>query len=386
MDVGMQQRPDDSRASDPSRSVVWDRPVRLFHWSLVGLVAVTAATGFLEAGSLLDLHVVAGTAIGALVAFRVIWGFTGTTYARFASFVAKPRDLLRHIAAIRRRGEPAHGGHNPIGGWMILALLSTLTLLVATGAVVLGGVLKDGPLAAIASYATGRTAKELHELLAFGLVGLVALHVFGVVAESLRTKENLVAAMVRGFKTARADSVPAPTAKARPVLATALTTIIGLSAAGVIAHLSSLPVAGVPPRVLEPTYAKECGSCHSPHHPSAAPVATWAAVMAGLSSHFGDNASLDDATARQIAAYLSANSAEKWDTKAAHLLSTAAADNPLRITATAGWKRLHREVPDAAFQRRSVGGRLNCSQCHSDAEAGRFDPRAIAIPKEKTAP
>lgn len=373
-------------ASSPGRIPVWDRAIRVFHWSLVVLVAVAAATGFLEAKSLLDVHVLSGTAIAALIAARLIWGFTGSTYARFASFVVSPGAAARHILDIRSGRAAVHVGHNPVGAGMILALLATLLLIVASGALVLGGVLKAGPLAPFVSYASGRSAKEVHELLAFALLALVALHVAGVVVESLRTRENLVAAMLRGWKTRRAEAHAAPASRARPVLAAILTTAMLFAGTFGVFHLSRLPAPGVPAQPLEQVYAKECGSCHSAHHPSVASAATWTAMMSGLRDHFGENASMDDATTRTISGYLAANAAEKWDTLAAHRLVPPDSKEPLRITATKGWQRMHRHVAKAAFERKSVGGKLNCSRCHGDAEFGRFDPRAITIPKEKTIP
>jgi cytochrome b len=368
---------------EADRVAVWDLAVRLFHWSLVALVGTTLATGFLELKSWLDLHVIAGTAIAVLVVLRLIWGFAGSTYARFASFIVSPGQALRHLGAIRRGEAPAHVGHNPVGAMMIVALLGTLMLLVATGALVLGGVLKDGPLAPFVSFVPGRLAKEAHELLAFGLLGLIALHLTGVVAESLRTRDNLVAAMLRGWKLRPAHGVGVPARRPRPVLAAVTAAPLLLAGGAGIVALARLPVPGVPTARLDAIYAKECSSCHSAHHPSVASAATWAAVMARLDDHFGDNASLDEPVASGLAAYLAANSAEHWDTKAAHWLARADANEPLRITATFGWRRLHRHVDTAVFARRSVGGKLNCSRCHSDAEMGRFDPRAIAIPEEK---
>jgi len=108
--------------------------------------------------------------------------------------------------------------------------------------------------------------------------------------------------------------------------------------------------------------------------------------MRNLGDHFGDNASLEPDANATLVSYLTANSAEHWDTQAANRLRKPSAAEPLRITATEGWKRLHRDIPDAVFRRRSVGSKLNCTSCHADAESGRFAPRAIAIPKEKATP
>lgn len=374
------------RADTTKRIPVWDPVVRTFHWGLVAAVTVALATGFLKTASLLDLHVAAGTLIGVLLALRIVWGFTGTTYARFASFVVSPPALLRHVAAMLRGRAKPHVGHNPLGGWMIVSLMTTLTVLLVTGVAVLGGVLKAGPLAPFASFATGRQLKELHELAAFALLALIALHVAGIVIESLRTRESLIVAMLRGWKHQRADAEAALPRRAKPALAGALSIMVLLSAGAATAHFSRLPVAGLPSQPLDPVYAKECGACHSPHHPSIAAAATWASVMRGLDSHFGDNASLDEPAATRLAAYLADNAAGHWDTQASNRLARAAATDPLRITATDGWQRLHRHVDKAVFERRSVGGRVNCSRCHGDAEAGRFDPRAIHIPEERKSP
>lgn len=168
----------------------------------------------------------------------------------------------------------AHVGHNPLGGWMVLSLMATLTALLITGTAVLGGVLKDGPLAPFLSFATGRAIEEAHELAAFALLTQIALHVTDVLIESLRTRESLVAAMLSGSKNQRSDAEPAPSRRARPALAATLTIVLLVSAAAIWAHYSLLPVAGVPSQPLDPVYAKECGACHSPHHPSLATAAT----------------------------------------------------------------------------------------------------------------
>jgi hypothetical protein len=131
---------------------------------------------------------------------------------------------------------------------------------------------------------------------------------------------------------------------------------------------------------------KECSACHTAYHPSLAPAATWRAVMTGLDEHFGDNASLDRTASDRLLAYLTENSAEHWDTKAANRLRTPDASQPLRITASPAWKRIHRKIPETAFSAKAVGGKINCAACHGDASSGLFAPQAIAIPQEKTTP
>jgi hypothetical protein len=287
------------------------------------------------------------------------------------------------VRALLKGTASHHVGHNPVGAVMILALLAVLAALTATGVIVLGGVGKEGPLAFVTSYAAGQTAKEVHELLAFGLLGLIALHVLGVVVESLRTRENLVRAMVTGRKDVPASAAEDPGPKARPWLALTIGAG-GLSlAAATVWSLAARPALDVPTAPLDAAYVKECGACHTPHHPSVAPAATWAGVMRGLDAHFGENASLDAPVLARLTTYLTTNASERFDTKAANRLRRLSTTEPLRITATRGWVRLHRHLPDAAFKNSSVGGKLNCSKCHRDAETGRFARRAIAIPQSK---
>jgi hypothetical protein len=125
----------------------------------------------------------------------------------------------------------------------------------------------------------------------------------------------------------------------------------------------------------------ECGACHHSFHPSLLPRASWAKMMAGLGDHFGENATLPPARRDEIAAYLEHYSAEAWDTNAARRFIDVSAEQPLRITATPAWQRMHRRLDPTLFVRPTVRARSNCIACHRDADSGRFDPQAITIPE-----
>lgn len=360
--------------------VVWDLGVRLFHWLLVTAVGGAAWTGFFGTRQTLDIHLVCGVAIVALLVWRCLWGGLGSTYARFRSFVVRPRTLLHHLREMLSGRAPPHVGHNPLGGLMVLVLMLVLTALVVSGTMALGGAVKDGPLAAFMSYTTGVAARRIHELVAYGLLALVGAHVGGVLLESWRTRESLIGAMLTGRKPARGDAVGAVPAVGRPGLALVAVAALLIAAAGAIVQASLLPPLGVPVVALPPAYVKECSACHTPHHPSLAPAASWARILAGLDDHFGDNASLPSSTTVEFQAFLSANAAERWDSPAANRFRVPSDAEPLRITATAGWREIHRGVAESTFAAKAVGGRLNCANCHQDAASGRFAPRAILIP------
>jgi cytochrome b len=172
---------------EPPPVRVWDPFVRLFHWSLVALVAVALATG----DEVEWLHLWAGYAIAALVALRVIWGFVGSRHARFSDFVKPPSEVIGFLGQSLRLKAPRALGHNPAGGAMIIAMLVLIAFISVTGFMLTTD-----------AYWGSETIKEVHEASAYTLIVLVFLHVAGVILASLEHGENLVRAMITGRKRA----------------------------------------------------------------------------------------------------------------------------------------------------------------------------------------
>jgi hypothetical protein len=276
---------------------------------------------------------------------------------------------------------PHHVGHNPTGALMVFALAGVLLALVVTGLLVLGGEEKQGPLATVVGYSVGAAAKQLHFWLTIILMGMVVLHVLGVLTESVLGHDNLVRAIITGWKKLP-PTVPVPTPRpARPVLAAAVLAVVAVGAWGTLHGLSRLP----PPsslRVLPPNarYQKECGACHYAFNPGLSPASSWAGLMTDLRDHFGEDASLDGATTRGLTVWLVSNAAETFDTESANRLRTVAGEEPYRITAAPYWVRKHAAIPAGVFTRKRIGGKFNCNACHRDAASGRYDDQAIAIP------
>jgi len=163
---------DCAAAADVTR--VWDLGVRLLHWLLVAAVAIALVTGLSGPRNVLNVHIAAGAAIGGLVAFRILWGVIGSTYARFSNFPVQRAALNADLAGLVAGRRPRYRGHNPLGSLMALALLAILTLSAVTGVVTLGGVDKQGPLAFVTSYNAGQATQGLHQALAYGLLALIA--------------------------------------------------------------------------------------------------------------------------------------------------------------------------------------------------------------------
>jgi cytochrome b len=275
----------------------------------------------------MGVHIWAGYGLVALMAFRLVWGLCGPEYSRVVSFLYPPRDTFEHLRGLLLLRPPHYVGHNPTGALMVFALTGVLIALVATGLLVLGGEEKQGPLSAVISYSVGFAAKRVHLWLVLLLLAMIACHIAGVVIESLLTHDNLVRAIITGWKTLPPEApVPTPRA-ARPVLAIALLVVLAGGAAGTLQWLSRRP----PPQSLRtlaqnPIYQQECGACHDALYPSLLPAASWAGLMVSLGEHFGEDASLDGPTPRSLAAWLVENAAETFDTESANRFREVARD------------------------------------------------------------
>jgi len=163
--------------------LVWDLPTRLFHWLFAGSFVVAYFTA--ESDSLFALHVFAGLLMLVLIAYRLVWGLVGSRYARFSSFLFSPAAAVRYAFAALKGQATRHIGHNPLGSWAIYAMI-----LLGAGSAATG----------LATLLTGEVFKEVHEVLANGMLAVVVIHLIGVALASLVHKENLPRAMVNGHK------------------------------------------------------------------------------------------------------------------------------------------------------------------------------------------
>jgi len=154
------------RSGRPAFAMVWDPFVRLFHWSLVSFFALT----WISADEWDRLHEVTGYIVAGLVGLRVIWGLIGTRHARFSDFVYGPQKVLAYLRDNLRGKAKRYRGHNPAGGAMVVALLLCLVVVSVTGII----------LATDVAFA-GDWVEDLHEVTANLTLGLVLLHIVGVV-------------------------------------------------------------------------------------------------------------------------------------------------------------------------------------------------------------
>jgi cytochrome b len=182
-------------ADQAASSRIWDLPTRLFHWTLATLVVCSVVTA--KVGGLwLDWHMRSGYAILALVVFRILWGFAGSHYARFSTFVRAPHVVLHYL-----QGRHEHvAGHSPLGALSVLALLAVLLVQASTGLFANDGSFTEGPLARLVSGATSDRLSTVHRYGEWALYALVGLHLAAIAYYSVVRRHRLVGPMVTGLR------------------------------------------------------------------------------------------------------------------------------------------------------------------------------------------
>jgi len=362
---------------------IWDLPTRIYHWLQLVLVVSALGTGFFAPEWWLSIHVWLGYGIVALLVFRLAWGFFGPEYSRFSSFIFSPKILIAHVKAIKA-GKPMHFfGHNPLGALMVFALIAVLALISLSGFINYGGVENLGAFAGFVDYATGSSAGKIHLFLAFSLIAMILFHIFGVMFESKISKSSLTKSMIDGDKSVpEGENTPSLAPK---LLVPAVISIAGLGIVliGGSIFMSKVPASGFINMPISQTYNSECGDCHIVYHPSLLPKKSWVILMDELEDHFGEDAYLDDETAKEILAYLTSFSAENWDSEAANNLLIVDKEKPTQISATPYWKLRHAKIDEDIFKAKPINSEANCEACHGDAKTGRFDDVNIKILKAK---
>lgn len=169
--------------------LVWDAPVRVFHWLMVLCFAGAYLTA--EEDGWRAAHITLGYTMAGLVAFRLLWGVAGTRHARFTAFMRGPRAVAAYLRTLLRRQPEHYIGHNPAGAVAIVALLALTAIVAATGWSTYEGI-------------GGGVMEEVHEFFANLMLAVVGVHVLGVVVSGWLHRENLVRAMFSGRKRGRA--------------------------------------------------------------------------------------------------------------------------------------------------------------------------------------
>ena len=176
------------------RIPLWDLPIRIFHWTLVSSVIAAIATAIIG-GNWIVWHGRLGLLIVGLISFRVMWGFLGSHYARFAQFFPTPSNLKAYLQGTWK-GE----GHNPLGALSVFGLLGVLALQATTGLFSNDDIAFSGPLSTLVGKDKSDQFTQLHEWNAYAIYLLVSLHIGAIAFYKIVKKNNLITPMITGWK------------------------------------------------------------------------------------------------------------------------------------------------------------------------------------------
>jgi cytochrome b len=191
-------------SSHHREAIVWDLPTRVFHWSLVALVGSNLFLISPRGGLHTVVHFISGYAVAGLLLFRLLWGLVGSPRSRFADFLHRWPVVKGYIERLKRFDPPHSVGHNPLGGWMIVVLLSALLAMIATG-LLAASRRAAGPLAGLVPLPLATLAGLVHSLISDLLIALIVVHLAGVAVDWFLTGDNLIKAMLTGRKRLPAE-------------------------------------------------------------------------------------------------------------------------------------------------------------------------------------
>ncbi|MBY0270748.1 MAG: cytochrome b/b6 domain-containing protein [Burkholderiales bacterium] len=186
---------------------VWDIPVRLFHWILVLLIAFSWLSNKMD---WMTWHMYSGYTILTLVLFRILWGFVGSTHARFSDFICGPRALIAYVKTLPSRTAAKFAGHNPLGGISVVLILLCVLVQAGTGLFANDDIINEGPLYKHVSKALSDWLTTIHKYNFNVLLALIGVHVAAVLYYLVWKSENLIKPMFTGRKHLPAGVAPAP--------------------------------------------------------------------------------------------------------------------------------------------------------------------------------
>lgn len=221
--------------------LIWDAPTRAFHWLLVASVFAAIVTANIG-GNLIVWHGRIGIGILGLLAFRLVWGVWGSTYARFAQFFPTPAKLAAYL-----RGQWQGDGHNPLGACSVLGLLALLLLQASSGLFSNDDIAFNGPLYGLVSHAVSNQLTELHGMAAIAIYAMIGLHIAAIGFYTLVKKDNLVKPMITGRKETKLATPPASGGGWKAFVAALLIALMVVY----FASGSTLKTPAAPPQKLE---------------------------------------------------------------------------------------------------------------------------------------
>ncbi len=364
---------------------VWPLCIRTFHWFYALSFTLAFFTIWFE--NLLTLHVAFGMVFDTLAFFRVTWGFIGPLYSNFRCFDFQGDHLLNYILHLFGHKEKTPG-HNPASSWGAISML-VLGLLLGISGILLYGIQEGRGLASFLNtdmYYEMDDLFWLHFWLAYGMLGVVVIHIGGVLFEHLYHHTGIIWSMFTGYKYL-ADGIDVQLDRKQNIFAAFFLFL----SAGIYFYVVEIPdnaltksrFAPIDYEKEHPLLALECGDCHVVFPAYLLPAQSWRIIMDTTDDHFGDELDLDEEDARTIRDYLVGNSAEHSTREAAFkvLESIKWREEPVySIVHTPYWRKTHKRIPAKIFKRKEIDSKYSCDACHPDIVKGSIEDDAIRVP------
>lgn len=338
---------------------IWPFALRISHFlMIISFFGAYFSEGF--------MHAFFGSLFGMLVILRIIWGFIGTKYSRFKDFELK--GLFAYLKNALKAKHQNFIGHNPASSLFTLLLLFASVFLVVLGYLASGSEQGVGYFAfMLENYRSFAWIKGAHEMLANALLVVVCVHIFGAFLEQITSKGQAIKSMISGYKN---SDEKVEFHKFHRLYSSIWLLLILLSVFYLLSPANTLFAPSLEPvdyKAQNASFAHECAQCHTLYAPFMQTSDKHEKIMANLENHFGDDASIDDETNKQILEFLCQNSAEnsssKWAIKFAK-------NDDIAITSSPFWQKAHENIDKEIFKREKIKSKANCSACHENIEKG----------------
>ena len=363
------------------KSYIWSIPTRVFHSFFVLFILLAFLTD--DDDWVLKYHIIAGYAILILLVFRFFWGFIGPRYSLFKDFPLGKENVKEFLSNIFDANQK-YIGHNPLASYVMFAMLIVTFLTVITGILTLGIQEGKGILAFLNSsfFKEMKLFKNIHDLLSSVLIALIIAHISGVVFDRLfHSKHETLKSIVTGFKVTQENESIKLNIFQKLFAFFAFVAFITFLIFSLYQPKNILTASihkEVDYKVQNPLFEKECAACHILYPPNLMPKKSWELMMGDLENHFGDDASIDEESNKNILAFLVKNSAETSTMQASwNFLNSIGDKDIIALTKTTFWEKKHKDIPKELFENKEIKSKANCKACHSDIEKGLIENENI---------
>lgn len=361
-----------------TKSYIYPLANRLTHGVMA--LSLLLAYALVDFDRIFYYHGVFGVVFFLAIIFRILWGMFGSKYSRFSDFHFK--GLKSYLFSVFGE-KKSYIAHNPASSiaivlMLILGVLTCLSGLVLWGEKEGGGIFSS----LFFSYHSLNSFAKLHEVFANSLVIVVCVHICGALIDRIIHKNDSLQAIITGYKnTPKQENI-----RLNPIqklfcafygVFALLLTLYTLTSSNLVLGFSN-PSPLIAYTSSQALYQKECGSCHIAYAPYLLPKEVWGKMMSDLENHFGDDASVDEDTQKELTQFLEANS--QRDTFIASKLSKERKEY-LAFSQTQLFAKIHKKIPKQVFESREIKSKANCQSCHKDAKKGYFQKSRLDFSK-----